>query len=94
MTTCLKFITIDVSSLAPPEPMTIILKHLAKLSHQECLLIKHSRQPFPLYEKLKEAGFSYHCVEHNPNSIELYIFHHEADDIFRKAIDNNSTGGY
>lgn len=78
----LKFITVDVSGLAPPEPMTVILKHLATLTHQECLLIKHRRQPFPLYEKLKDAGFSYHCVEHAQNNIELYIFHQSAQNLF------------
>jgi len=91
MQSSLKFITVDVSSLAPPEPMTVILKHLAKLTHQECLLVKHRRQPFPLYEKLKDAGFSYHCVVHAQNDIDLYIFYQSAqnlfDELFNEALE-------
>ena len=87
MKSSLKLITVDVSSLAPPEPMTVILKHLAKLTVQECLLIKHRRQPFPLYEKLNNAGFSYHCVVHANNEIELYIFHKNSQNLFDELLD-------
>ena len=82
MSESLLFIKIDVSTLAPPKPMTVILTHLAKLTVQECLLIKHRRQPFPLYEKLKQAGFSYHCVVHTPDEISLFIFHQMAQTVF------------
>lgn len=78
----LLLIKIDVSALAPPEPMTVILTHLAKLTVQECLLIKHRRQPFPLYEQLKQAGFSYHCIVHKQDDISLYIFHQAAQAVF------------
>jgi hypothetical protein len=82
MTESLLLIKIDVSGLAPPEPMTVILTHLAKLTVQECLLIKHRREPFPLYEKLKQAGFSYHCIVHKQDDISLYIFHQTAQSVF------------
>lgn len=82
MQSSLTFIKIDVSALAPPEPMTVILTHLAKLTAQECLLIKHRRQPFPLYEKLNHAGFSYHCVVHAQDDLTLYIFHQNAQTVF------------
>ena len=78
----LLLIKIDVSALAPPEPMTVILTYLAKLTVQECLLIKHRRQPFPLYEKLEQAGFSYHCIAHKQDDISLYIFHQAAQSEF------------
>lgn len=76
------FIKIDVSALAPPEPMTVILTHLAKLTAQECLIIEHRRQPFPLYEKLTQAGFSYHCVVHTEDEVTLYIFHQNSQTVF------------
>ena len=79
-----KIIKVDVSNLAPPEPMTVILKQLAELAHHECLLVKHRRQPFPLYEKLNEAGFSYHCVVHSQNKIDLYIFHQSSQNLFNE----------
>lgn len=78
----LTFIKVDVSGLAPPEPMTVILNHLSKLTAQQCLLIKHRRQPFPLYEKLNDAGFSYHCVTHSQDDITLYIFHQKTQTVF------------
>ncbi len=83
----MKIITVDVSKLAPPEPMTVILKHLAKLTHQECLLVKHRRQPFPLYEKLNDAGFSYHCVVHTQNKIDLYIIHQSMQNLFEEMFE-------
>lgn len=85
----LKLLTVNVSALAPPEPMTVILMHLATLTQQECLLVKHRRQPFPLYEKLKEAGFSYHCVVHAQDNISLYIFHQIAQNLFDEMLVNN-----
>lgn len=87
----LRFITIDVSALAPPEPMTVILTHLAKLNQSECLLVKHRRQPFPLYEKLREAGFSYHCIEHAQDNISLYIFHENMQSLFEQTVVNLTT---
>ncbi len=78
----LQLITVDVSELSPPEPMTIILSHLAILSEHECLLVKHRRQPFPLYEKLSAAGFNYHCVVHSQDDITLYIYHSSAQVAF------------
>tara|TARA_R110001592_G_scaffold60436_5_gene183793 strand:- start:8800 stop:9108 length:309 start_codon:yes stop_codon:yes gene_type:complete len=95
MQSSLKIITVDVSSLAPPEPMTVILKQLATLTVQECLLVKHRRQPFPLYEKLQDAGFSYHCVAYAQNAIDLYIFHQSAQRLFNETIKstNINTGG-
>lgn len=82
MQSSLTFINLDVSALAPPEPMTVILAHLARLTGQECLLIKHRRQPFPLYEKLNNAGFSYHCVVHAQDDLTLYIFHQNTQTVF------------
>mgnify|MGYP000265314172 CR=1 FL=1 len=82
MALSLKYISVDVSQLEPPEPMSVILAHLAKLEHQMCLLIKHRRQPFPLYEKLNDAGFSYHCELISQNEIELYIFHQSVQGKF------------
>ncbi|MCW8832951.1 MAG: DUF2249 domain-containing protein [Colwellia sp.] len=80
-------ITLDVSELAPPEPMTLILSHLAQLSSQQCLQVKHRRQPYPLYEKLNSAGFAYHCVVHSQDDITLYIYHSTAQQAFESVFD-------
>jgi len=57
----MELITIDVSELQPPEPMTEILKSLSNLAPLECLKVIHSREPFPLYKKLSESGWDYFC---------------------------------
>ena len=90
MKASLKFIKVDVSTLAPPEPMTVISTHLASLTAQECLVIKHRRQPFPLYEKLYKAGFSYHCVVHTQDDITLYIFHQNTEIVFDEWLVTNA----
>lgn len=94
MSSNLRLITVDVSTMAPPEPMVVILAHLAELTVQECLLVTHRRQPFPLYEKLKEAGFSYHCEVHAQDDISLYIFHQSSQCIFDEMLvsDLNNIG--
>lgn len=89
MQTSLTFIKVDVSTLAPPEPMTMILTHLSVLTEQECLLIRHRRQPFPLYEKLNEAGFLYHSVVHAQNDITLYIYHQRVQKKFDEWLVTN-----
>lgn len=75
-----------MSELAPPEPMTIILSHLAQLSSHECLQVKHRRQPFPLYDKLNSAGFAYHCKVHGAENITLYIYHASAQHAFESLL--------
>lgn len=55
------FIAIDVRELALPEPMTAILQALSTLPKGDGLRVHHSRQPFPLYEKLTSAGWEYEC---------------------------------
>ena len=78
----LEFVRLDVSELAPPEPMTQILQALAKLSPDQCLEVQHSRQPFPLYEKLVQTGWGYHCDQISDNRITLYIFKQEKQSRF------------
>lgn len=79
----MQLIEIDVSDLEPPEPMTAILFKLSVLTHEQCLLVKHRRQPFPLYEKLHSAGFLYHCNQIASDNIYLYIYHRENKQKFK-----------
>ena len=65
---------LDVSELAPPDPMTKILMALVELKSGHYIKVAHSRQPHPLYEKLVSAGWGYYCLS-NPNSEEIYIRH-------------------
>jgi len=73
---------VDVRQLAPPEPMTVILTALARLTDGQCLLVSHRRQPFPLYEKLLQAGWAYHCEVHHDDNISLYIYRTSDQQLF------------
>ena len=68
------FVDVDVKALAPPEPMTVILTALAQLSEGQGLLVSHRRQPFPLYEKLLQAAWAYHCLVEDEDNVALYIY--------------------
>lgn len=72
----MKFIEIDVRELEPPMPMTNILSALSTLStdRTEGLLVHHSRQPFPLFAKLKEAGWDYECEQKDEHYFVISIF--------------------
>ncbi len=67
-------ICINVQNLAPPEPMTQIIQALAKLEDQQCLKVVHSRQPFPLYEKLEQNAWLYQTQEITKTRYHIYIF--------------------
>ncbi|WP_440876113.1 DUF2249 domain-containing protein [Thalassotalea sp. PLHSN55] len=67
-------IIVDVSALAPPEPMTAILKALANLSDEQFIKVIHRREPFPLYEKLNAAGWNYSCQAIEPELFHIYIY--------------------
>ncbi|WDE13800.1 DUF2249 domain-containing protein [Thalassomonas haliotis] len=61
-------IYLDVSELAPPDPMTKILMALAELQAGQYLRVAHSREPVPLYEKLQVAGWGYLCLTNSSGS--------------------------
>ena len=53
---------LDVRGLEAPEPMVRILSALPAMGPEDVLEVTHFREPFPLYEHLKEAGFA-HTIE-------------------------------
>ena len=74
----MNFIEIDVREMAPPEPMTAILSALSSLPEVAGLQVHHSRQPYPLYEKLMAAGWDYQCEKMSENYFLLLIFRPQA----------------
>ena len=83
----MKLVVVDVSELSPPEPMTVILTALAGLKKGHCLLVTHRRQPFPLYEKLVQAGWAYHCQVHDDDNISLFIYQQAEQLLFEQYFD-------
>lgn len=86
----MKLEIVDVSELAPPEPMTVILTALAGLKKGYCLLVTHRRQPFPLYEKLVQAGWAYHCEVHDDDNISLFIYLQVEQLVFEQCFDGKT----
>jgi len=88
------FTQIDVSELAPPAPMAVILSALAELvnnssADKHCLVVRHRRQPFPLYEKLNATGWAYHCQIRTNDDILLYIYRQTAQQAFEHYLANS-----
>ncbi len=48
---------LDVSDLPAPEPLERALDALAVLPAGDRLLLRHRRQPFPLYDMLRRMGY-------------------------------------
>jgi len=64
----LQAVNLDVTELEAPEPMRQILLALAALSHGQCLIVYHRKNPVPLYQKLTELGFVYRVdIDHKLN---------------------------
>ncbi len=77
---------INVSELEPPEPMTEILMALAQLLPDQYLKVLHRREPFPLYEKLAQAGWAYQCQSINENQFNIYIYRNTESDKFNQQL--------
>lgn len=48
---------LDVSDLPPPEPLEQALDALSALAPGDRLVLRHRRQPYPLYDILKRMGY-------------------------------------
>jgi uncharacterized protein (DUF2249 family) len=70
----MKQITLDVSELEPPQPMTEILTALSELGPDRFLKVIHRREPFPLYPKLNAAGWEYYCHSLASDNFHIYIY--------------------
>ncbi|MHB8253026.1 MAG: DUF2249 domain-containing protein [Acidiferrobacter sp.] len=53
---------LDVSGLAPPEPLEITLHAAVSLKPGERLRVRLPRQPYPLFGLLAEQGFAYESI--------------------------------
>lgn len=86
----MKLVVVDVQALLPPEPMTAILTALSKLEKSSCLLVLHRRQPFPLYEKLLQTGWVYHCQINSNEKISLFIYRQVEQLLFEQHFDGKN----
>lgn len=66
-------VQIDVSDLAPPEPMVRILEAMAQLPPGQTLLVEHARRPVYLYPQLDALGYRHATSELGPGRVEIRI---------------------
>jgi uncharacterized protein (DUF2249 family) len=66
-------VRLDVSDLAPPEPMVRILEAAARLGPHQALLVEHHRRPVYLYPQLDAQGFAHETRELGPGRVEIVI---------------------
>lgn len=66
-------IILDVSELEAPEPMRVILTSLSKLQRGHFLLVKHRKEPFPLYPKIIELGFEFVVIDRQQSKTPQYL---------------------
>ena len=66
-------VQIDVSDLAPPEPMVRILEAMAQLPPGQTLLVEHARRPVYLYPQLDALGYRHETREPGPGRVEIRI---------------------
>ncbi|HEV7215214.1 MAG TPA: DUF2249 domain-containing protein, partial [Chloroflexota bacterium] len=67
-------VQIDVSDLAPPEPMVRILEALEQLAPGQTLLVEHVRRPVYLYAQLDAKGYQHTTEELGPGRVQLRIY--------------------
>ena len=70
-------VRLDVSDLAPPEPMVRILEAAAKLGPEQTLFVEHHRRPVYLYPQLDAQGFLHETREPGPGRVEILIWRGE-----------------
>jgi uncharacterized protein (DUF2249 family) len=64
---------LDVRGLPPPEPFELIIGALQKLSAKECLHVLIHREPYPLYEVLRDGGYVWQSTELEDGSFSIRI---------------------
>ena len=67
---------LDVSDLEPPEPMERILDALDGMPKEDWLRVRHRREPYPLYNILRNMGFVWRS-KWQDDTLDLLIWHED-----------------
>jgi len=65
---------LDVSDLAPPEPMEHILEAIETLKKGDHLYVTHSREPHMIYPMLKNMGIDWITRPGGSTGYEIFIW--------------------
>jgi len=68
-------ITLDVCGLPPPEPFVRIMAALETLPAGSALQVRIHREPFPLYDVLRENGFAWQTATPADGNFQILIHH-------------------
>ena len=67
-------ILLDASEMEPPEPLVRTLKLAEDLEPGNYLRLRHRREPFLLYDNLKQSGFSFITCAGSDVAYEVFIW--------------------
>ncbi|MCP4209844.1 MAG: DUF2249 domain-containing protein [Halieaceae bacterium] len=66
---------LDVSELEPPEPLEQIVNALERMPRGDHLRVLHRREPFPLYDILREMKCRWVTRPGEVSDYEMLIWH-------------------
>lgn len=66
---------LDVRGLPPPEPLENIMHALQTLPAGETLQVHIHREPYPLYEMLRDTGYAWQTTALADGSFAILISH-------------------
>jgi uncharacterized protein (DUF2249 family) len=64
---------LDVRGLPPPEPFELIMSALSSLPSETILQVHIHREPFPLYEVLRDNGYDWQTTLLEDGSYSIRI---------------------
>ncbi|MDO8989731.1 MAG: DUF2249 domain-containing protein [Sideroxyarcus sp.] len=64
---------LDVCGLPPPEPFERIMHALASLPAESALQVRIHREPYPLYDVLRDNGYAWHTTPLADGSYSIRI---------------------
>ncbi len=79
-------VLLDVSDLEPPEPLTRVIATLQRLPAGTLLIVRHRRDPIPLYPMLAEMGFAHRCRPRSDGAVTLYIWPQDDRALAARAV--------
>ena len=84
-------VLLDVSELAPPEPLTLTLEAAAQLQPGQYLRMLHRRDPCMLFGNLDDNHFKYFQRKGTITAVEVFIWaedDHQAETSVQAVIES------
>ncbi len=73
-------VLLDVSELAPPEPLTLTLEAAEQLQPGQYLRMLHRREPCMLFGHLDDNHFKYYQRKGTTSAVEVFIWAEDDDE--------------